>query len=281
MEYGLTIAPTDYAIPPAELAIESEARGFESIWFPEHSHIPTSRESPFPGGGKLPDTYFQMMDPLVALAAAASVTKTLKLATGICLIVQRDPIQTAKAVATLDRVSNGRVIFGVGAGWNVEEMANHGTLDFKRRFKLMRERIEAMIEIWTKDEPEYHGEFVDFDPIWAWPKPVQDPYPPIVVGGEFPGAARRAVRYGDGWLPIGLMPTAIDKLPEFRDMAEKAGRDPDSIQVTLFGALPVPEILARFRDAGVWRVVFPLAPLGREEILPQLDMCAKIRDEVG
>ena len=200
-KYGATLFVTEYSIQPADLAVELEARGFESLWLPEHSHIPVSRRSPWPGGAELPKAYYDVYEPFTVLAAAAAVTRELRLATGICLLVQRDPIQTAKNVATLDRVSNGRAIFGVGAGWNAEQMANHGT-DFGRRFKLMRERIEAMKAIWTEEQAEYHGEFVDFEPISAWPKPVQEPHPPIHVGGGFPGGARRAIRYGDGWMPI-------------------------------------------------------------------------------
>src|SRR5437660_2105029 len=201
MQFGIMMFPTDYAIPPHELAMEGEARGFESVWFPEHSHIPTSRKSPWPGGADLPKYYYDSYDPFVAMGAAAVVTKKIKLGTGVCLVVQRDPIHTAKEVATVDRLSNGRVLFGVGGGWNEEEMADHGT-EFKTRFKLMRERIEAMKEIWTKPKAEYHGEMVDFPEMMAWPKPVQKPHPPILVGGAFPHAARRAIRYGDGWAPF-------------------------------------------------------------------------------
>ena len=201
MEYGVTIFPTDYSISPADLAVAAEERGFDSMWFAEHSHIPVSRKSPWPGGADLPKMYYDTFDPFVALASAASVTTKIKLATGICLVVQRDPIHTAKEVASLDHVSNGRVLFGIGAGWNAEEMEDHGT-DFKRRFKVMRERIEAMKALWSENEAEYHGEFVNFDPTFAWPKPVQKPNPPIHVGGGFPGGAKRAIRYGDGWMPI-------------------------------------------------------------------------------
>ena len=176
MKFGAFIFPTDYSIDPAELAREVEARGFESLWFPEHTHIPVSRRTPYPGGAELPEEYSHSLDPFVALGAAAAVTERLKLGTGITLVIERDPITLAKEVATLDHISNGRVLFGVGGGWNREEMANHGT-DPSRRWKLLRERIEAMKAIWTQDEAEYHGEFVDFDPIWSWPKPVQRPPP--------------------------------------------------------------------------------------------------------
>ena len=181
MKFGITMFPTDYSIAPQELALEAEARGFESLWFPEHSHIPTNRKSPWPGGPDLPKWYFDTYDQFLALTAAAAVTKTIKLGTGVCLVVQRDPIYTAKEVATLDRISNGRFLFGVGGGWNAEEMADHGTTDFKGRFKLMRQRIEAMKEIWTKSKPKFDSELVKFDEMMQWPKPVQKPHPPIMI----------------------------------------------------------------------------------------------------
>ena len=235
MKFGATIFFTDYAITPAELGRALEERGFESLWAPEHSHIPLSRKSPWPGGGELPKAYYDVMDPFVTLSTAAAVTSKLKLGTGICLVVQRDPIQTAKEVASLDQVSGGRFLFGVGAGWNAEEMADHGT-EFKTRFKLLRERIEAMVAIWTKSKPEYHGQFVNFDPMMSWPKPVQKPHPPIIVGGAFPHAARRAVAYGNGWIPIAgraVYGDVAEQIPQLRQMASEAGRNPDEIAVTV------------------------------------------------
>src|SRR5262245_65150856 len=201
MHYGLTIFPTDYSIHPTDLARAAEQRGFESLWVAEHSHIPCSRKTPWPGGAELPKMYYDVVDPFVALAMAAAATTRLKVGTGICLVIQRDPIQTAKEVASLDLLSNGRFLFGVGGGWNVEEMANHGT-KFETRWKLLRERIEAMKQIWTQKQAEYHGELVSFDPIFAWPKPKQKPHPPIHVGGAFPGGLRRALRFGAGCLPL-------------------------------------------------------------------------------
>jgi probable F420-dependent oxidoreductase len=275
MQLGFTIFPTDYAIPLAELAVEAEHRGFESIWVAEHSHIPVSRESPWPGGSELPKMYYDTLDPFVALAAAAAVTSRIKLATGICLVVQRDPIHTAKQVASLDRVSNGRFLFGVGGGWNAEEMNNHGT-SFEGRFALLRERIEAMVAIWTQKQAEYHGRYVDFDPIYMWPKPVQQPHPPIHVGGAFPGGARRAVRYGNGWIPIGARGDDIaERVPAFRAMAADAGRDPASLEVSVFGIAAEEKVVERYREAGVDRAVFGLPPSGRDAILPILDRCAK------
>jgi probable F420-dependent oxidoreductase len=281
VKYGLTLFPTDYSITPVDIAVEAEARGFESLWFPEHSHIPVDRKSPWPGGADLPKMYYDVLEPFVALAAAAAATKTIRLGTGICLVVQRDPIQTAKSVATLDRVSDGRVLFGIGAGWNAEEMANHGTNDFRARFALMRERVEAMKAIWTGDKAEYHGRFVDFDPIHTWPKPVQKPHPPIHVGGGFPGGARRAIRYGDGWMPIFGRDPIGERIAEFRKLAEEAGRDTDALEVSVFGCPPKPEILAPLAAAGLTRVIFGLPPAARDDVLPLLDRAAEAMRTVG
>jgi probable F420-dependent oxidoreductase len=283
MEFGATIFFTDYAITPIELAQALEQRGFESLWAPEHSHIPLSRKSPWPGGGELPKAYYDVMDPFVTLSTAAAVTSKLKLGTGICLVVQRDPIQTAKEVASLDQVSGGRFLFGVGAGWNAEEMADHGT-EFKTRFKLKRERIEAMVAIWTKSKPEYHGQFVNFDPMMSWPKPVQKPHPPIIVGGAFPHAARRAVAYGNGWIPIAgrtVYGDIIQQIPQVRQMASEAGRNPEEIAVTVFAAGEDVDLLKRYRDLGVARVVFHLLLEKAEAVLPVLDRWARTMREVG
>src|SRR5437899_11504713 len=225
MDFGAAIFFTDYSMGPAELGRSLEARGFESLWAPEHSHIPLSRKTPFPGGGELPKPYYDAMDPFISLSIAAGVTKTLKVATGVCLVIQRDTIQLAKTVASLDQVSGGRFLFGIGGGWNQDEMEDHGTI-YATRFKKMREQIEAMKAIWTENKPEYHGELVDFPPMMTWPKPVQKPHPPVIVGGAFPHAARRAVRYGNGWVPIAgrASPhgTIEDQLPKFKDMLAEA-----------------------------------------------------------
>lgn len=202
MHFGASMFCTDYSMAPVELAPELENRGFESFWAPEHSHIPLSRKSPWGGGPELPKHYYDVIDPFVGLATAAVATKTLKLATGVCLIIQRDPIQLAKEVATLDLLSGGRFLFGIGAGWNREEMADHGT-DPKTRVKLMAERVAMLKAIWTETKPEFQGEFQSFEPMMTWPKPVQKPHPPILVGGAMPHAARRAIAYGDGWIPLG------------------------------------------------------------------------------
>jgi probable F420-dependent oxidoreductase len=277
MDFGALMFFTDYAISAVELAKALEERGFESVWAPEHSHIPTSRKSPFPGGGELPKRYYDAMDPFVSLTAAAVATTKLKVGTGVCLVQQRDPIQTAKLVASIDQVSNGRFLFGVGGGWNADEMENHGT-EFKSRFKLMRERIEAMKEIWTEEKAEYHGDMVNFDEMMAWPKPVQKPYPPIIVGGAFPQAARRAIRYGDGWCPIGGRPGSdpLEALPQFRQLARDAGRDPQSLPITLFNPVEDADRLARYREMGVARVVIMLLSEPRDKILPILDRWARL-----
>ena len=276
MDIGAAMFFTDYSMSAVELARELEARGFESMWAPEHSHTPLSRTSPFPSGGELPKQYSQVMDPFVTLSAAASVTTTIKLGTGVCLVVQRDPIQTAKLVASLDQVSGGRFLFGVGGGWNAEEMEDHGTA-FKTRFKLMRERIEAMKAMWTEATPEYHGEFVDFPPMTIGPQPVQKPHPPIIVGGMFPHAARRALRYGDGWIPHSRRPQyedVTDFLPQFRQMAADSGRDLASVPVTVWGVPPDLDRIRRHRDQGVARGVVQLAADKADTILPILDRWA-------
>ena len=276
MQIGAAMFFTDYSMSPAALAQALEARGFESMWAPEHSHIPLARNSPFPSGGELPKQYSQVMDPFVTLSAASAVTSTIKLGTGVCLVIQRAPIQTAKLVASLDQVSAGRFLFGVGGGWNAEEMADHGT-EFKTRFKLMRERIEAMQAIWTEDQPEYHGDMVDFPPMTSWPKPVQKPHPPVIVGGMFPHAARRAIRYGNGWIPHSRRPQyedVTDYLPQFRQMAAEAGRDLAQLPVTVWGVPPDLDRLKRHRDQGVARGVVQLAADSADNTLPILDRWA-------
>jgi probable F420-dependent oxidoreductase len=276
MKIGIAMFPTDYSILPGELAQAAEERGFESLWFPEHTHIPTSRKSPWPGGPNMPDVYKQTLDPFMALTAAAAVTKRIKLATGICLVVERDPIHTAKNVATIDYLSGGRFLFGIGGGWNAEEMANHGTA-FKTRFAVMGERVAAMKAIWGNDVAEFHGEHVSFEPMWAWPKPVQKPHPPILVGGEFPHGAKRAIAFGNGWMPIGGRGLdALDILPRFRQMAAEAGRNPDEVPMSVFAAPQNAERLQRYRDAGVERAIIMLPTTARDAALQNLDACAVV-----
>ena len=282
MKFGASIFFTDYSISPAELAVALEERGFESLWAAEHSHIPTSRRTPAPGGGELAKRYYDVMDPFVTLTAAAVATKRLKVGTGVCLVIQRDTIQTAKLVASIDQVSGGRFLFGIGGGWNAEEMEDHGAV-FGTRFKRMREQVEAMTEIWTKEKPEYHGEIVDFPPMMTWPKPVQKPRPPVIVGGAFPWAARRAIRYGDGWIPLAggaRYGDPFDYLPRIRQMAQEAGRDPGSLEVTVGGAPEAPDTLKRFRDLGVARVNFPVPPAKADEVMPILDRVAKLMQQI-
>ena len=278
MDFGAAIFFTDYSIGPAELGRALEERGFESLWAPEHSHIPLSRRSPFPQGGDLPKKYYDVMDPFVTLAAAAAATTRLRVGTGVCLIEQRDPIQTAKAVASLDQVSAGRFLFGIGAGWNAEEMLDHGT-DFKSRFKVMRERVEAMRAIWTKSKPEYSGKFVKFPPMMTWPKPVQKPHPPVIVGGAFPYGARRAIAYGDGWMPHARRPEygdVIKLLPDFKKLVTESGRDPASLPITVFGMPEDRDLIKRYGGAGVARLVFNLNPAKADEVLPALDRFAAL-----
>jgi probable F420-dependent oxidoreductase len=278
MDFGASMFFTDYSMAPGELARALEARGFESVWAPEHSHIPSTRLTPFVGGGDLPKQYYDVMDPFVSLTAAAMATKTLKVATGVCLIIQRDTIQTAKLVASLDQVSGGRFLFGIGGGWNQDEIESHGTV-FKTRFKKMREQVAAMKEIWTKSEPEYHGEIVHVVKMRTWPKPVQKPHPPIIVGGAWPHSARRAIRYGDGWVPNASRPQYADVtefLPQFRQMARDAGRDPAALPVTIFGAPADADRLRRYRDQGVARVVVSLPSAKADQILPVLDRWAEL-----
>ncbi len=273
MKFGVSMFMTDYALYPDILAKEAEARGFESLWFPEHTHIPASRKSAYPGGGELPQQYYHSLDPFVALTEAATVTEKIKLGTGIALVIERDPITLAKEVASIDYVSNGRFLFGIGGGWNREEMENHGT-DPSRRWKLLRERIEAMVEIWTKDEAEYHGEFVDFDPIWSWPKPVQKPYPPIMLGNAGPGAISRAVRFADEWMPIGARLDLAERISELNDEAEAAGRGP--IPVTNWGTAPNREAIDELADIGVGRAIFGLPSAKEDEVIPLLDRFAEV-----
>ena len=278
MEFGASIFFTDYSISPADLAMALEERGFDSLWAAEHSHIPVPRRTPAPGGGELAKRYYEVMDPFVTLTAAAAATKRLKVGTGVCLVIQRDTIQTAKLVASIDQVSGGRFLFGIGGGWNAEEIENHGT-EFATRFKKMREQVEAMKEIWTKSEPEYHGDIVNVPKMRTWPKPLQKPHPPIIVGGAFPHSARRAIRYGDGWVPNASRPQYTDVtefLPEFRQMATEAGRDPATIPVTIFGAPENPDRIQRYRDQGIDRVVVSLPSANRDATLPVLDRWAEL-----
>jgi probable F420-dependent oxidoreductase len=271
MEIGVFYFPVDYGINIAELAAALEERGFESLFVPEHTHIPVSRKSPFPGGGELPKRYAHTHDPFVALAFAAAATKKLRLGTGICLIPERDPIVTAKCVASLDQLSGGRVVFGIGGGWNVEEMENHGAR-YDTRFKLMRERVLAMKALWTEDAAEYHGEMVDFDPVWSYPKPAQRPHPPIILGGETDYTLRRVVEYCDGWFPRPGRGFEIRaQLERLHQMADKVGRDRRTLSTSVFRAPADRAALKEYQEAGIDRAVLEIPDGSRDEILRVLD----------
>lgn len=281
MDFGVCIFPTEDAMHPAELAVALEERGFESYWVAEHTHIPAERRSPWPGGDVLPQMYFETMDPFVALTAAATATTNLKVGTGICLVVERDPITTAKEVASIDHISGGRFLFGIGGGWNAEEMENHGT-DFSSRFKLMRERVEAMKAIWSEDPAEYHGDLVDFDLIFSKPKPVQSPHPPIHLGGSSPQGPRRAARYGDGWMPInGRGSTMLDDLPVLAEECKKNDRDISEIELSLYMAPPDSESAKTHEDGGVKRFIFGLPPAPADKVVPILDRYAEVISAVN
>jgi probable F420-dependent oxidoreductase len=276
MHLGVFSYNTEYGARPDELAKACEDRGFESIWMGEHTHIPAERRTPYPGGDPLPRPYYHMADPFVSLMAAAAVTTTLKIGTGVCLVVEHDPIVLAKTVATLDVWSGGRFIFGIGGGWNAEEMEHHGT-PFARRWKVLRERVEAMQAIWTQEEASYTGEFVQFERIISYPKPVQHPHPPILFGGATPRGRQRVVHYCDGWIPIDVL---LDDLPaaiaDLHRRAEAAGRDPASIPVSVF-AFDIPDVdhLKRYQEMGVERVVI-VSPRRLDDALPVLDRVAAL-----
>ena len=281
MHLGIFSYNTEYGARPDDLAKACEERGFESLWVGEHTHIPASRKSPYPGGDPLPRPYYHMADPFVSLMAAAAVTTTLKLGTGVSLVIEHDPIVLAKTVSTLDWLSGGRFLFGIGGGWNAEEMEHHGT-PFSRRWKVLRERIEAMKAIWTHEEASYEGEFVQFDRVISYPKPVQQPHPPILYGGATPQGRQRVVNYADGWIPIDVL---IDDLPDaiadLHRRAEAAGRDPASLTVSIFAfAEPGMDVLQRYREMGVERVVI-VSPRRLDDALPFLDRIAPLIAGVG
>jgi len=269
LDFGVAIFPTEDVQDPAELARMAEQRAFESLLFPEHTHIPASRETPYPGGGELPPEYSRTYDPFVALAAAADATTRLRIGTGICLVIERDPIITAKEVASIDRLSGGRFLFGVGAGWNVEEMRNHGT-DAERRFGIMRERVEAMKAIWTEDEASYSGRYVNFERIWCWPKPAQKPHPPVLIGGNGRKVIDRVVAYGDEWMPNRVKDEDLaGRIEQLQRAAEQAGRS--RIPVTIVGRMRDPAGMEHLAQAGVHRLVSWLPAHGRDAVERTLD----------
>ena len=271
--------PTDLAIGPIELARAAEERGFESLWFPEHSHIPTSRETPWggrEGAPPLPEEYWRTFDQFVALGAAAAATKNIKLGSGICLVAQRDPLWLAKEVASVDAISGGRLLFGIGYGWNKEEMRNHG-LAYTSRRAILREKILAMKELWANDEASFSGEHVSIEPSWAWPKPAQSPHPPIILGGAAgPKTMADIVEFCDGWMPIAGRHEFLPKAEEIRRLALEAGRDPSSIELGLFNAKGDADELKEFAASGVARAVLGLPAAPAEKVLPLLDRYAEL-----
>lgn len=275
MKFGLALFATDQSIGAVEAARAAEAHGFESFWLPEHTHIPVKRVSPWPGGTELPERYKRTYDQFVLLGALAVTTKTILLGTGITLVIQRDTIITAKEVASVDQLSGGRLIFGIGGGWNLEEMADHGT-DPRRRWSRMREQVLAMKEIWTKDEAEFHGQQVDFDPLWSWPKPFQKPHPPIVIGGNAENTLKRVVEYGDGWIPnAGRSERPLgEQIADLQRLAAEAGRG--HLEVTVYGSRATPEEIEEYRLAGVDRIVFWLPSEAPDAVLARVEMIEEL-----
>ncbi|HKV53322.1 MAG TPA: LLM class F420-dependent oxidoreductase [Candidatus Binataceae bacterium] len=274
--FGAMMFATDYAIQPVDLAKAVEERGLDSLFFPEHTHIPTSRRSPWPGGGELPMEYSHTHDLFVALTAAAVATKRIKLGTGICLVIERDPILLAKEVASLDQISNGRVILGIGGGWNAEEMENHGTA-FKTRWKLLRERVLAIRQLWRNEKAEFHGEFVNFDPVWSWPKPVQPGGPPILLGSEAKRCFERAVDYCDGWIPINRPGDQLKEgVQKLREAAKQSGRRFEDLHLGVFGVSPKEDRAKQLIDWGFSHLIFGLPPAKADKVLPMLDQYASL-----
>ncbi|HEX8969193.1 MAG TPA: LLM class F420-dependent oxidoreductase [Chloroflexota bacterium] len=280
MDFGVTMFPADYAMHVVDLGRAVEERDFESLFLPEHTHIPVQRQTPYPGGGDLPPEYAHTLDPFVALGAVASATSRLKLGTGICLVIQRDPILLAKEVASLDRLCDGRFLFGVGVGWLREEIANHG-IDPRSRWRVFDDRMRAMQAIWAADEAEFHGRYVEFGPIWSWPKPVQKPHPPVLLGGDYTAAIERVIQLADEWMPHpdrGDRPLR-ERIAEFWQRSEAAGRG--KLPVTVYGARIDPQALEELRSAGVTRCVFRLPPAPADQVLPILDRAAAIVRQLG
>ncbi len=271
--FGVTIFPTDYTIQPAELAQAVEERGLDSLFFPEHTHIPASRATPFPGGTELPRMYWHTHDPFVALGACAAVTSRIRLGTGICLVIERDPITLAKEAASLDMLSNGRLVLGIGAGWNREEMENHGA-DYKNRWRIVREKVLAMREIWANEAAEYHGEFVDFDPIWSYPKPVQPGGPPIWIGANSKWVFDRIADYADGWMPIGGIGSG--NMERLSEALAARGRKLEDVDMALFGAPTDYDQLMGRIEQGFDELVFALPDADADTVLPMLDDLAEL-----
>ncbi|MEQ8692090.1 MAG: LLM class F420-dependent oxidoreductase [Pseudomonadales bacterium] len=276
-KFGVTMFPTDYSIQPVALARAVEERGLDSLFFPEHTHIPASRATPFPGGTDLPEMYWHTHDPFVALGAAAAVTERIQLGTGICLVIERDPITLAKEVASLDMISNGRFILGIGAGWNREEMENHGA-NYPKRWAVVREKVLAMKAIWQEDEAEFHGEWVDFDPIWSYPKPVQAGGPPIWIGANSPWVFDRVAEYADGWMPIGGL--GKGNMERMESALGERGRDIKDLDLALFGAPADQAQLAGRIEQGFDHLIFNLPAEEADAILPRLDKYAALAEQM-
>jgi probable F420-dependent oxidoreductase len=275
MKFGLAMFPADFAMSVVELGRAAEERGFESLFLPEHTHIPSSRETPWPSGGELPPEYAHTLDPFVALAAVAVATTRLKLGTGICLVIQRDPILLAKEVATVDVLSNGRFLFGVGAGWLREEIVNHG-VDPKLRWRVFSERMKAMETIWSSEEATFHGKYVNFDRIWSWPKPIQQPRPPVLLGGDYSAAIDRVIEFCDEWMPHpdrGDKPLA-ERIAAFWQRCSEAGRE--HLPVTVYGSAADPRLIDSYAEAGVSRCVFRIPAASTDVALPALDRAADL-----
>ncbi len=276
MKYGVFIFATDLAMDPVSLAVAAEERGFESLFVPEHVHMPVERETRFPRSedGSLPDEYRRIHDPFVALAAAAGATSEIRLGTGICLVTEHEPIALAKQIASLDMISGGRFEFGIGAGWLAEEMEPLG-VRFADRWKVTEQRIAAMKEMWTQDEAEYHSEFVDIPKTYVIPKPTQNPHPPILIGAGSKWARQRIVDWADGWLPNITAPGFVERgIQDIQSRASEAGRDFDEISINVFGA--VEDGLAEYERMGVDRCIFRLPDEGADTVVPELDRLAKL-----
>lgn len=283
MHLGVMMFPTDKAIDPVSLARAVEERGFESLWFPEHSHIPASRETPWggrEGAPPLPEEYWRTHDSFVGLGACAAATERVKLGTGICLVAQRDPIWLAKQVATVDRISRGRFLFGIGYGWNKEELAHHG-IGYGDRRAVLRERVLAAKALWTQDEASFSGAHVQLAPSWSWPKPVQEPHPPVILGGAAgPRTLADIAEFCDGWMPIAGRHPLVDRIPDLHAACERAGRDPATVELGQFGTRPDPETLGELAEAGVQRAVLGLPPADADTVLPLLDRYAELLAQV-
>lgn len=284
MELGFSTMNTPEDVRPDVLARALEARGYTSLFIGEHSHIPTSRRTPYPSGGPMPDQYRRMMDPFVSLASAAAVTDRLQVGTGVCLVLEHDVLDLAKSVATLDVLSGGRVLFAVGVGWNEEELANHRPdVSWNQRYRAAEECVAALRRCWTDDESEFHGEFFDFDPLWSLPKPEQRPHPPILLGTGGRVGTRHAVRWADGWMPMDVaLGDVAKKINRFREAATEAGRE-IPISLVAFGD-PAPEMLHHYRQLGVVRTVVGAARSGWDDpatTIPFVDRYAVLIPELA